>query len=464
MKYVNYMNGAWYCRIRPKAHLRPFLPIKTLEYNKKLNATTASEAEALAIPVIAKWQYEIQVATQAYEETISSPPNETPTEKEERELEEIMKAVFLKKSWKKGERMSQENINKLNRWWQNILPKEKKDWDDPKAMEAFFMKQEMGVGRFLNKKERGVMPTDFYLKEYRESLDDLRGKTADLYITRIVNQFIPTFPYLHKDSIQTPTLQDWIDSYAELPKAERPSPKTLMQYLHAIRGYIDWLKRNNFLNIDTSGFREVKMPRSSKLKKPIKVISFKDNELTQLLSASEGDTELNDLIKIAMYTGARIEELMQLRSEHIIHEALGLVISIEIITNEEGKEISGKTDNAERLIPVHPEVQNIVEERIKNSKDTYLFKATPDDEGKRSNAIGKRFGRLKTKLGFKRVQVFHSIRHSFTTKLDRTGTSQPVIADIVGHEKQNITQDTYSEGITLEHRFEVINLLKYQLD
>ena len=44
MKYVNYMNGAWYCRIRPKAHLRPFLPIKTLEYNKKLNATTASEA------------------------------------------------------------------------------------------------------------------------------------------------------------------------------------------------------------------------------------------------------------------------------------------------------------------------------------------------------------------------------------------------------------------------------------
>jgi len=59
MKYVNYMNGAWYCRIRPKAHLRPFLPIKTLEYNKKLNATTASEAESLAIPIINKWKYEI---------------------------------------------------------------------------------------------------------------------------------------------------------------------------------------------------------------------------------------------------------------------------------------------------------------------------------------------------------------------------------------------------------------------
>lgn len=26
------------------------------------------------------------------------------------------------------------------------------------------------------------MPTDFYLKEYRTFLDDLRDKTADLYI------------------------------------------------------------------------------------------------------------------------------------------------------------------------------------------------------------------------------------------------------------------------------------------
>ena len=456
MKYVNHMSGKWYCRIRPKAHLRPFLPIKTLEYSKKLDATSASEAETQAIPIIAKWLYEIQVATEAYEEAVN--PSPVIAGSQERELDEIKKKVFLKKD---DEVIHEDDIEQLEDWVMN-------QWSDADdnpfgstPSKDFLFLQEMSIRR--SKGSRDMMPTDFYLKEYRAFLDDLRDKTADLYISRIVNQFIPRFPYLYKKVVTTPLLQDWIDSYTELPRDERPSSKTLHQYLHSIRGHIDWLKRKNYLNLDTSGFREVKMPRDTKLKKAIKVLSFQDTELKQLLSASEEDACLNDLIKLAMYTGARIEELMQLRIQHIHNEALGLVISIEIITNDEGKVISGKSDNAERLIPVHPEIKNIVEERINSSKDTCLFKATPDKEGKRANAIGKRFGRLKTKLDFKRNQVFHSIRHTVTTKLDRTGIPQPVIADIIGHEKQNITQDTYSDGITLEYRFEVINLLVYKL-
>ena len=95
VKYVIKKDKQWYCRIVPKKELLPLLPIKTQEYIKKLNATTASEAEALAIPIIAKWPYEIQEASQAFEETISPPIN--PKERQERELEEIKKAVFLKK-------------------------------------------------------------------------------------------------------------------------------------------------------------------------------------------------------------------------------------------------------------------------------------------------------------------------------------------------------------------------------
>ena len=66
MKYVIKKDNQWYCRIVPKKELLPFLPIKTKEYIKKLNATTASDAESSAIPIINKWQYEIQVATKAY--------------------------------------------------------------------------------------------------------------------------------------------------------------------------------------------------------------------------------------------------------------------------------------------------------------------------------------------------------------------------------------------------------------
>ena len=204
MKYVNYMNGAWYCRIRPKAHLRPFLPIKTLEYNKKLNATTASKAESLAIPIINKWQYEIQVATEAYEETISS-STINPKERQDRELDKIKKKVFLKKD---NEVISDKEIEELEDWTLSQWSSADGDQFSSEPSKDFLFLQEMAIRR--SKGIRNMIPTDFYLKEYRASLDDLRGKTADLYITRIVNQFIPIFPYIYEKAITTPLLQDWI--------------------------------------------------------------------------------------------------------------------------------------------------------------------------------------------------------------------------------------------------------------
>ena len=99
MKYVIKKDKQWYCRIVPKKELLPFLPIKTKEYIKKLNATTASDAESSAIPIINKWQYEIQVATKAYEETISPPINldEPPLQRQEKELDKISPSFCLAK-------------------------------------------------------------------------------------------------------------------------------------------------------------------------------------------------------------------------------------------------------------------------------------------------------------------------------------------------------------------------------
>ena len=94
MKYVIKKDKQWYCRIVPKKQLLLFLPIKTKEYIKKLNATTASDAESSAIPVIAKWQYEIQLAIEAYEEAVN--PSPVIAGSQEKQLDEIKKKVFLK--------------------------------------------------------------------------------------------------------------------------------------------------------------------------------------------------------------------------------------------------------------------------------------------------------------------------------------------------------------------------------
>jgi hypothetical protein len=79
----------------------------------------------------------------------------------------------------------------------------------------------------------------------------------------------------------------------------------------------------------------------------------------------------------------------------------------------------------------------------------------------RSNAIGKRFGRLKSKLGYSKRHVFHSIRKTFTTQLENAGVNENVTADIIGHEKPRMTYGLYSGGTNIQLKREAISKISY---
>ena len=98
------------------------------------------------------------------------------------------------------------------------------------------------------------------------------------------------------------------------------------------------------------------------------------------------------------------------------------------------------------------------------SRDSYLLSGlTFNKYGDRSNAIGKRFGRLKKSLGFPDKKVFHSIRKTVVTLLEDAGVSENLTADIVGHEKPRITYGLYSGGHSIERMKEAIEKVRYPL-
>lgn len=99
---------------------------------------------------------------------------------------------------------------------------------------------------------------------------------------------------------------------------------------------------------------------------------------------------------------------------------------------------------------------------IEGSKDGYVLSGLSRNKyGDRSNAIGKRFGHLRTAAGFGPQFVFHSIRKTVVTILENAGASENVVADIVGHEKPRITYGLYSGGATLEVKRAALALLTY---
>jgi len=181
-------------------------------------------------------------------------------------------------------------------------------------------------------------------------------------------------------------------------------------------------------------------------------LAFQPDEVVQLywLALHGGDEVLSDLIYIAAYTGARIEELCSLKCIQV--DFRNKCFQIE----------DSKTEAGVRKVPIHSAILQKVRNMVADSDDEFLIHGLSFNKyGSRSNAIGKRFGRLKAKHNYSSRHVFHSIRKTFTTQLENAGVLENVAADIVGHDKPRITYGLYSGGATLKVKQLAIEKVRY---
>lgn len=190
-------------------------------------------------------------------------------------------------------------------------------------------------------------------------------------------------------------------------------------------------------------YRRSKKTKAKSKNKIESWVAFTNAELESIYAASieNDDNELSNLIKICAYTGARIEEICSLKINKIDLPQKTITI------------VDAKTKAGNRVVPIHPKIKSLIAKMMNESSNNFLFDSLTENKYKdRSNAIGKRFGRLKKKLGFGKQHVFHSIRKTFTTQLERSGIPESISADIVGHEKQTMTYGLYSAGSSLEQK------------
>jgi integrase len=183
-------------------------------------------------------------------------------------------------------------------------------------------------------------------------------------------------------------------------------------------------------------------------------VPFTAQEVAKLWQAAlekrKPDQELADLIAFGAYTGCRIEELAQLRVE-------------DFSGNDSFRVTDSKTAAGIREVPVHPALSGLVERLKEKNTDGFLLQGSDEGSfGKRSDAMGKRFGKLKTKLGFGPQHVFHSIRKTVVSQLEQAGVSENTTADIVGHDKPRITYGLYSAGASLKQKAEALALVTYE--
>lgn len=289
------------------------------------------------------------------------------------------------------------------------------------------------------------------LKAYREFRESRGG--AQKHVDQQIGKMERLGEFLTKQGLKLDF--DAVDAW--LKSLDR-APKTLGQYLMAGTAFWKWaMKYDARWREDFKGqanpFENHDLPQGGG--KPAQQTNREAYTTAELAKLHEGaihiqNNPLADLILLGSYTGARIEELCQLKREHVIDQ--DGVQSFNIAAS--------KTKAGIRIVPVHPALKPVVARLMQDSTDDYLIPvSTQNQYDKRSHAISKAFGRLRTSLGFGPQYVFHSIRNTVVTYLARADISGPLIAELVGHETGTVTFDVYARGASAAQKLDAISKL-----
>ena len=292
-------------------------------------------------------------------------------------------------------------------------------------------------------------------KTYQETVKGIVQKTVDTQVARLEN--LKKWLEDNRRDLTHESITAYMDTLSV-------SEKTKKQFLFAGSSFWKWAVRydENFKKLhrdQQSPFQNHDFPtnRSKKSANSTERKSFSTEDVARLYNTAKGlknRETLSDLILLGAYTGARIEELCRLKTSDIINDEGIKCFSIK----------DAKTAAGERNIPIHPDLLHVIDRLAEKSEDGYLIKSTSGNKyGNRSDALSKQFGRLKTDLGYNSQFVFHSLRKTVITQLQRADIPGILIAAIVGHETGTITFDVYSSGPSPSQKLNAISKLKYPI-
>ncbi|HUT51195.1 MAG TPA: tyrosine-type recombinase/integrase [Alphaproteobacteria bacterium] len=216
--------------------------------------------------------------------------------------------------------------------------------------------------------------------------------------------------------------------------------KTVARHISALSSFWRWLNKRGFVEENPWSNQAPPKGKSSH-KRP-----FTEDELVRLMAGtpkgSIAGRVLPDLMRLALLSGARLEELCSLKVKDVSDGTLSIRDS--------------KTRAADRDIPIHPLAKPMIERRTKQwHPGDFLFPnliaGGPDN--KLGWNLSKAFTVYRRSVGVggvTREVDFHSFRRCFATALEHAMVPQNVAAELIGHTKQDMTFGLYSGGLTAE--------------
>ena len=294
------------------------------------------------------------------------------------------------------------------------------------------------VGYYEGKKEANAALREYLVNPYdlsskNTTLLDIFEKWKDTATLAPVtmNGYKSAFnqaPQLHKRKIRELKITELEAAMYELKPSMQPSFKNMFNNLYKYAIKYELIEKNL-----SEHLKPQKIERKERQ-------AFTLSQVNQIKAFNHKYT---DIVVILLYTGMRINELLDLKKENV---------NLKDRYFYGGKKsINGKT----RLTPIHDDILDIVE-RYYNSSKEYLI----EKEGKKivyRTFMTVFWNRLKEYLGTDHTP--HCTRHTFITFADKCGMNRTKVKKIVGHSSGDVT-DHYTHT-DIKELLDEINKLKY---
>ncbi len=238
-----------------------------------------------------------------------------------------------------------------------------------------------------------------------------------------------------------------------IPNDQKLSINTSNAYLVQIRIFTQWAIDNHYLKLEKNPFDRMKVKQRAKAKMkdarmPLSMVQLNGIFSTTIYTGCESDTQQGRYKKgqliikdhlywipiLALYTGARMSEILQLKVADI--QTDGGIVFLDI--NDSGDK-NIKTTQSKRRIPIHDDVMNFgftdyVESMHSQGHDRVFHQIEPYN-GDYSHRYSKWFSRYLERYNIKTDKTsFHSFRHNFRDAL-KGKVSETLLRALLGHEK-----------------------------
>lgn len=273
-----------------------------------------------------------------------------------------------------------------------------------------------------------------------------------------MKQVVLTMPVNRKTKPETRDLT--LREAIAVPGLPTLSTKTANSYLDMFRRFWDWAEKHG--RAPEKLFVDLKVKAGKKTGDGRKAFTPAQTQrlLQELTENTSGLVKSNDYkwaTLLTLYTGARRREVAQLYLSDIRQE--GDIWYIDINDDGEGKSL--KSPAAKRQVPIHSELIRLgfldwVHSLSRQERLFVSFTYTAKEGYGRK--LGRFFSTFLKGLGMKEDGlVLHSFRNTMITRLAQAGVQEPLYQDIVGHEREGVTQQVYFKaGHTLAQKQEAL--------